>query len=138
MRSAVRAASRILASAWFLARIGTYSGSKSLSRSTPSLLLGRSMTWPFEASTLYPRPRNLLSVFDLVGDSTMTRLTPEVAAGSAAGAGLSRRAARGRAAGTGRAASAAGGASVTRAAPGAEVLALRAGRAAPERGVAAA
>ena len=42
------------------ARIGTYSGSKSFSMSTPSSLLGRSMMWPFEASTVKPRPRNLV------------------------------------------------------------------------------
>src|SRR5262245_15819356 len=72
MRSASRAAVLILVSAWFLARIGTYSGSKSSSMLTPSLLLGRSMMWPFEASTVKPRPRNLVKVRDLVGDSTIT------------------------------------------------------------------
>src|SRR5213592_1722678 len=82
---AVFAASLIFASAWFLVRIGTYSGSKSFSRSTPSLLLGRSMMWPFEATTVKPRPRNLVSVRDLVGDSTITSdLEPSLAGASAA------------------------------------------------------
>src|SRR5258706_482135 len=80
MRSASLAASLILASAWFLARIGTYSGSKSFSMSTPSWLLGRSMTCPFEAITVKPRPRNLESVRDLVGDSTITSDLPRAAA----------------------------------------------------------
>src|SRR5258706_1683315 len=44
--------------------------------STPSLLFGRSMMCPFEAITMNPRPRNLLSVRDLVGDSTMTSGLP--------------------------------------------------------------
>lgn len=34
------------------------------------------MTWPFEASTTKSLPRNLCSVLDLVGDSTMTRFLP--------------------------------------------------------------
>src|SRR5437867_7521738 len=72
MCSAVAAAAISLVSAWFLVRIGTYSGSKSLSRSTPSLLFGRSMMWPFEAITVNPRPRNFVRVRDFVGDSTMT------------------------------------------------------------------
>src|SRR5262245_14235518 len=76
MRSAFSAAARILASAALLPRIGTYWGSKSLSRSTPSSLFGRSMMWPFEASTENPRPRNLVSVRDLVGDSTITSDLP--------------------------------------------------------------
>src|SRR5574339_462075 len=76
MVAALRAATRILASAEFLPRIGSYSGSNSLSRSTPSLLFGRSMTWPFEASTMKSLPRNLVSVLDLVGDSTTTRFLP--------------------------------------------------------------
>src|SRR5437867_774661 len=58
--------------------MGTYSGSKSLSRSTPSLLFGRSMIWPFEAITVKPRPRNFVRVRDFVGDSTMTSDFPAV------------------------------------------------------------
>src|SRR5262245_17649194 len=76
MLAAWRAATRIFASAEFLPRMGSYSGSNSLSRSTPSLLFGRSMMWPFEASTRKSRPRNLWSVRDLVGDSTTTRFLP--------------------------------------------------------------
>src|SRR5437867_1258711 len=44
--------------------------------STPSWLLGRSMTCPFEAITVKPRPRNFESVRDLVGDSTITSDLP--------------------------------------------------------------
>src|SRR5436190_2942197 len=85
MRSASRAAVLMRVSAWVLPRIGTYSGSKSRSRSTPSLLLGRSMMWPFEATTVKPRPRNLVSVRDLVGDSTITSdLEPSLAGAPAA------------------------------------------------------
>src|SRR5262249_51493366 len=56
--------------------MGSYCGSKSRSMSTPSLLLGRSMMWPLDASTMKSLPRNLLSVLDLVGDSTTTRFLP--------------------------------------------------------------
>src|SRR5580765_827553 len=56
--------------------MGSYCGSKSLSTSTPSLLFGRSMTWPLDASTMKSLPRNLFSVLDLVGDSTTTRFLP--------------------------------------------------------------
>src|SRR6188474_986207 len=35
--------------------------------------LGRSRTWPMEATTRKSRPRYLLMVFALAGDSTMTR-----------------------------------------------------------------
>src|SRR6476660_2947298 len=68
--------------------MGSYSGSNSLSMSTPSLLFGRSMTWPLEASTRKSLPRNLVSVLDLVGDSTITRglplaLSPSAASSSA-------------------------------------------------------
>src|SRR3989304_310124 len=73
MRSAVLAAVLMRRTAEVLPRIGTYLGSKPLSRSTPSSLLGRSMMCPLEASTEKPRPRNLVSVRDLVGDSTITR-----------------------------------------------------------------
>src|SRR6266481_3136209 len=53
--------------------ITTYSVSKSFSMSTPRLLLGRSFTWPKEASTVNPLPRYFWIVFALAGDSTMTR-----------------------------------------------------------------
>src|SRR5438105_443255 len=79
MRSAVRAASLIFASALVLPRIGTYLGSKPLPTSTPSSLFGRSMMWPFEAITENPRPRNLVRVRDLVGDSTITSDLPAAA-----------------------------------------------------------
>src|SRR2546428_10449614 len=51
----------------------TYSVSKSLSTSTPSVLLGRSLTWPNEASTVYPLPRYFEISLTLPGDSTMTK-----------------------------------------------------------------
>ncbi len=35
----------------------SYTGAKSWSTSTPSLLLGRSRMWPMEAITSYPSPR---------------------------------------------------------------------------------
>src|SRR5579872_5690043 len=50
-----------------------YSVSKSLSMSTPRLLLGRSFTCPSEASTLKPFPRYFWIVFAFAGDSTMTK-----------------------------------------------------------------
>src|SRR5579863_6999384 len=50
-----------------------YSVSKSLSTSTPRVLLGRSFTWPSEASTVKPLPRYFWMVFALAGDSTMTK-----------------------------------------------------------------
>src|SRR5947207_387952 len=53
--------------------ITTYSASKSLSKSMPILLLGRSFTWPSEKSTSYSLPRYLLIVFAFAGDSTITR-----------------------------------------------------------------
>src|SRR5437867_54194 len=102
MRSATLAAALILASAALLPRMGTYLGSKSLSRSTPSSLLGRSMMCPFEASTENPRPRNLVSVRDLVGDSAITSDRVRPAAGAvppppfAAAARLAREPAAGR------------------------------------------
>src|SRR5438876_10274931 len=40
--------------------------------STPSLLLGRSFTWPSDAFTTYSEPRYLLIVFAFAGDSTIT------------------------------------------------------------------
>ena len=60
----------------FLFALGiTYSGSKFLSTSTPSFALGRSRTWPMLASILYPDPRNRVSVFAFVGDSTITKVS---------------------------------------------------------------
>src|SRR5574341_1874875 len=53
--------------------IVTYCGVKSRSTSTPSLLVGRSLTCPTEAITVYPRPRYLVMVLALAGDSTMIR-----------------------------------------------------------------
>src|SRR5580692_3254605 len=50
-----------------------YSVSNSFSISTPSVLLGRSFTWPSEASTVNPFPRYFWIVFALAGDSTMTK-----------------------------------------------------------------
>src|SRR5215831_10135247 len=68
-------------SASFFSRVRTfslpgitmYSVSNSLSISTPSVLLGRSFTWPSEASTVKPFPRYFWMVFALAGDSTMTK-----------------------------------------------------------------
>src|SRR6185503_15289746 len=93
---------RIFASTAFLPWIGSYIGSKSLSTSTPNLLFGRSMTWPFDASTMKSLPRNLLSVLDLVGDSTTTRFLPlalsprlaSIAASSTSASGFSAAAGR--------------------------------------------
>src|SRR5690606_303039 len=51
----------------------TYWGWEPSSTSTPSLLLGRSRTCPIDAMTLKSRPRYLLMVFALAGDSTTTR-----------------------------------------------------------------
>src|SRR6516162_7833055 len=45
----------------------------SVSISTPRVLLGKSFTWPSEASTVKPFPRYFWIVFALAGDSTMTR-----------------------------------------------------------------
>src|SRR6516162_9384491 len=85
---------RILASTACLPWMGSYWGSKSLSTSTPSLLFGRSMIWPLDASTMKSLPRNLFSVLDLVGDSTTTRflplaLSPRLASISASSTGAS-------------------------------------------------
>src|SRR5688572_4354384 len=90
MRPALRAAALIFASAWLLPRMGTYLGSKPFSTSTPSSLLGRSMMWPLEAKTENPRPRNLVSVRDLAGDSTITsdRSGPPVLPAARLGAAL--------------------------------------------------
>src|SRR3954447_7111406 len=41
--------------------------------SMPKRLLGKSRTWPLQATTSYSGPRYLLIVLALVGDSTMTR-----------------------------------------------------------------
>ena len=56
-------------------RVGriSYSAVKPFFTSTPSRFLGRSRTWPMEAFTWKSRPRYLLMVFALAGDSTMTR-----------------------------------------------------------------
>src|SRR5262245_14221244 len=80
--------------------MGSYCGSKSFSRSTPSLLFGRSMMWPLDASTMKSLPRNLFSVLDFVGDSTTTRFLPlalsprlaSISASSISGSGASGRA----------------------------------------------
>src|SRR5437588_11420623 len=61
-----------LANTFSLPGITPYSALKSPSISTPSLLLGRSLMWPQEASTSKPFPKYLLMVFAFVGDSTMT------------------------------------------------------------------
>src|SRR5580692_3169617 len=73
MASADAASFFNLARIFSLPGITTYSGSNSLSVSTPSVLLGRSMTWPIEASTVKPLPRYFSIVFALVGDSTITK-----------------------------------------------------------------
>src|SRR5437660_5527886 len=73
MWSAERANFFSLAKTFSLPGMTTYSVSKSFSTSTPRLLLGRSFTWPKEASTVNPLPRYFWIVFALAGDSTMTR-----------------------------------------------------------------
>src|SRR5580700_7388455 len=62
-----------LATTFSLPGITTYSVSKSFSTSTPSVLLGRSLTWPSDASTVKPLPRYFWMVFALAGDSTITK-----------------------------------------------------------------
>src|ERR1700693_2331755 len=52
----------------------TYCGTKPCSTSTPSLLVGKSRTWPKQARTVKPRPRNFSMVLALAADSTTTRL----------------------------------------------------------------
>src|SRR5579859_2379590 len=52
----------------------TYCGWKACSMSTPSLLVGKSRTWPRQARTVKPRPRNFSMVLALAADSTTTRL----------------------------------------------------------------
>src|SRR5579875_2194421 len=52
----------------------TYFGVNSCSMSTPSLLRGRSLTCPIDATTLYRRSKSFFSVRALVGDSTTTRV----------------------------------------------------------------
>src|SRR5207302_7937069 len=49
----------------------TYSGLNACSMSIPSVLLGRSRTWPMEARISYLPPRNRPSVLAFAGDSTM-------------------------------------------------------------------
>src|SRR5580692_7493664 len=61
------------ATTFSLPGITTYSVSKSFSTSTPSVLLGRSFTWPSDASTVKPLPRYFWMVFALAGDSTITK-----------------------------------------------------------------
>src|SRR5438270_11078589 len=73
MDSADSASFFSLTSTFSLPGITMYSVSKSLSMSTPSVLLGRSLTWPSEASTVYPLPRYFWMVLALAGDSTMTK-----------------------------------------------------------------
>src|ERR1700733_10710915 len=53
--------------------IVTKSGAKLCSISTPSLLFGRSTTWPAAGMTWYSLPRERLIVFACAGDSTITR-----------------------------------------------------------------
>src|SRR6267143_608432 len=73
MLSADRASFFNLARTFSLPGMTMYSVSKSLSMSTPSVLLGRSLTCPSEASTVKPLPRYFWMVFALAGDSTMTK-----------------------------------------------------------------
>src|SRR3984893_8890192 len=73
MLSAERASFLSLARTFSLPGMTMYSVSKSLSTSTPSVLLGRSLTWPSEASTVKPFPRYFWMVFAFAGDSTMTK-----------------------------------------------------------------
>src|SRR5207249_620444 len=49
----------------------TYSGLNECSMSMPSVLFGRSRTWPIEARMSYLPPRKRPSVFAFAGDSTM-------------------------------------------------------------------
>src|SRR3972149_1375728 len=49
-----------------------YCGLKFRFVSTASRFGGRSRTWPYEALTTYPFPRNFVMVLALAGDSTMT------------------------------------------------------------------
>src|ERR1700686_2601112 len=51
--------------------IVTYSGLKECSMSMPSVLFGKSRTWPIEARMSYLAPRNRPSVLAFAGDSTM-------------------------------------------------------------------
>src|SRR5712692_4316458 len=73
MWSAERASFFSLAKTFSFPGMTTYSVSKSFSTSTPRLLLGRSFTWPKDASTVNPLPRYFWIVFALAGDATMTR-----------------------------------------------------------------
>ena len=68
------AASSFLIAALPLTRM--YSGAKSCSMSIAMRLFGRSRMCPTLARTVYPGPRILVSVFDFVGDSTMTSTDP--------------------------------------------------------------
>ncbi len=51
----------------------TYLGWKLFFTSTPNSFWGRSTTWPNDALTSYPSPKNFIIVCDFAGDSTMTR-----------------------------------------------------------------
>src|SRR5205823_10645719 len=53
---------------------GRYVGTQPLAMSMPKRLLGRSRTWPRQATTSKSGPRYLLMVLALAGDSTITRL----------------------------------------------------------------
>ena len=55
-------------------RMGWYTGSKSCSRSTPRVLLGKSRRWPMQAFTSKSFPRYFPMVLAFAGDSTMTKL----------------------------------------------------------------
>src|SRR5262249_31076861 len=59
-------------STFFLAGEAREAGVKLFVSSTPSLLVGRSRTWPMEAFTMYFESRYFWMVLTLVGDSTMT------------------------------------------------------------------
>ncbi len=59
-----------------LPRIVMYLGLKLFSISTPNSLLGRSLTCPIDATTLYLSPKNLLIVLAFAGDSTIIRCFP--------------------------------------------------------------
>src|SRR4029077_7170584 len=54
----------------------SYLGAKAWSTSTPSSDLGRSRTWPKEASTTKPDPRYRAIVLALAGDSTISTERP--------------------------------------------------------------
>ena len=53
---------------------GTYVAENPLSTSTPRSLLGRSLTWPTDASIAYSSPKKRFKVLALDGDSTIIKL----------------------------------------------------------------